>query len=292
MSTQITTAFVKQFRDGITLLQQQMDSNLRRGVSVASGITGDRAFFDQVDATGMTKVTTRHGDTQYTDTPHKRRMVQMSAYRVADLIDRPDQIRTLNDPQNAYVQSFAASANRQIDDLIIAAFDATASTGVDGSGSDAFDSTNYEIGAGTTNLTTAKLRTARKILEAAENPEDGDRNQWFVVCSADQREGLLGDTQFENSDYNSIKALVDGKVNTWLGFTFLKSERLPISGNNRSVFAWRKASMKLAMGKEPRGEIDVLPTKNYSTQIFYELDAGAVRMDQKGVVRILCDETA
>ena len=291
MSQQITTAFVKQFTNGITLLQQQMGSNLRNAVSVESNITGDRAFFDQVDATAMAQITTRHGDTTLTDTPHKRRMVTMAPFEVADLVDRPDKIRTLNDPTNSYVRSFAAAAGRTIDDQIIAAFDAAASTGVDGGTSTVFD-TDFSIAEGSANLTTAKLITARRLLEAAENPEDSGDNQWYVVCSAAQRKGLLGDTQFENSDYNSIKALVHGEVDTWLGFKFLKSERLTTaaSTNITTCFAFRKSSMKLAIGQEPRGFIDVLPGKRHSTQIRYELDVGATRMDEKGVVRIFCDD--
>ena len=290
MSTEITTAFVKQYTDNIRLLQQQMGSSLRGAVSVESNIVGDRAFFDQVDATAMSQITNRHGDTQYTDTPHRRRMVTMAPFEVADLIDRSDKIRTLNDPTNTYVRAFAAAANRQIDDTIIAAFDATAATGVDGSGSDAFDSA-YEVAVGSPhNLTTGKLRAARRILEAAENHEDDGDNQWYVICSANNRDALLGDTQFMDSDFNSVKALVDGAVDTWLGFKFLKSERLPRgAGNVESVFAWSKQSMKLAIGQDTRGFIDVLPGKRHSTQIRYEMDMGAVRMDQKGVVRILCD---
>jgi hypothetical protein len=286
MSTEITTAFVKQFTNGITLLQQQMGSNLRSGVSVESNITGDRAFFDQVDATAMSPVATRHGDTVYTDTPHRRRMVTLATWDVADLVDRADMIRTLNDPTNAYVRSFAAAAGRRIDQTIIDAFDATAATGVDGSGSDAFDTTNYQVG-GTSVMTVAKLTETRQKLEAAENMEDGGDNQWYFVTNSIGREQLLADTTLTSSDYNTVKALVNGEIDTYVGFKFLKSELLPLSGTDKISFAWRKASMKLAIGQEPRGFIDVLPGKRHSTQVRYELDLGSVRMDQKGVVQII-----
>ncbi len=286
MSTEITTAFVKQYTDGITLLQQQFGSNLRQAVSIAPNIVGDRAFFDQLDSTVMSQITNRHGDTVYTDSKHRRRMVQMTPFDVAELVDRPDMIRTLNDPTNAYVRSFAAAAGRRIDDTIITALDATVSTGVDGSGSDSFDTGSYQIAHGGVGMTTTKLIEARQILEAAENPEDDGDNKWFCVLNAKARQDMLADTEFENSDFNSIKALVQGEVNTWLGFTFLKSERITLSSSTYSAFAWRKASMKLAVGKEPQGFIDVLPGKRHSTQIRYEMDLGAVRMDQKGVVEI------
>ena len=80
---------------------------------------------------------------------------------------------------------------------------------------------------------------------------------------------------------------MQGEVDTWLGFKFLKSERVITTGSDTSLWAWRKASMKLAVGQEPRGFIDVLPGKRHSTQVRYELDVGAVRMDQVGVVEII-----
>lgn len=291
MSSDITKAFVKQFTDGITMLQQQSGSNLRGGVSAESGITGDRAFFDQIDSVAMSQVTNRHGDTVLTDTPHRRRMVTLTPYDIADMVDRPDLVRTLNDPTNSYVKNFASAAGRQIDDTIITAFNATASTGVDGSGTAPFDS-DFQVAVGGANMSLEKLRQARKLLEAAENMEDDGEYKWYIVMSANQREALLSDTTVTSADYNTVKALVDGSIESFMGFEFLKSERLPATGNNRSCFAWCKSSMKLGVGQEPRGFIDVRPDKRHGTQIRYELDIGATRLDEKGVVEIVCDETA
>lgn len=293
MSTEIDVAFVKQFETGITMLQQQKGSNLRMGVSVASNITGDRDFFDQVDAVEMSQVTNRHGDTPLTDTPHRRRMLTLTPWDIADMVDRPDKVRTLNDPTNSYVQQFAAAAGRRIDQTIIDKFTATAATGNDGSGTATFESafTIAKTFGTDSNLTTAKVVEARRILEANENMQGSGDDEWYFVCSASQRAALLNDTQFQDSDFNSVKALVRGEVDTWLGFTFLKSELLPTAtGNVRSCYAWRKGSMKLGVGAEPRGFIDVRPDKRHGTQIRYELDIGATRMDEKGVIEILCDE--
>ena len=293
MSIEITTAFVKQYAAGVRSLQQQHDSRLRAAVSIENGVEGDRAFFDQVDATAMAEVTNRHGDVEYTDTPHRRRMVTLATYEVADLVDRADQRRLLNDPINPYSKAMAMAANRQLDDLILAAFDASASTGVDGATSvvhpAAFQLTES---GGATTFDVGDLRIIRELLEANENMEDDDMNSWHGVLSADARNKLLGDTEVTSADYNTIRALVQGQINSFMGFNFIKSQRSAITAANlRSTFFWVKQSMKLAIGEEPRAFIDPIPTKRHSIQVRYELDAGATRMDEKGVVRIQTDET-
>jgi len=287
MSTQITTAFVKQFEQGITHLAQQKGSRLRSAVRVKSGITGDRAFFDQLDATSMTQRTGRHEDTVYTDTPHARRMVLLNPFDVADLIDVPDKIRTLNDPTNDYVISFANAAGRAIDDVIIASAFVNANTGVDGGTSTAFVTATYQIASSSVGMTNTKLISARKILKEAEN----DADMGFKICVAqEQLEDMLLDSTTTSSDYNVVRALVAGEINTWLGFDFIQSERLGTASSERQVIAWAKNSLLLCLGAEPTGRISELATKRYSTQIFYSMDVGATRMDETGVVEILCTE--
>jgi hypothetical protein len=295
MSVEVPVAFVKQYAAGVRMLQQQKDSRLRSAVMVDDTIVGDREFFDQVDATVMNEVTNRHGDTEYTDTPHRRRMVTLKTYEVADLVDRADRRRLLNDPVNPYSRAMAAAANRRVDDVILASFDASASTGVDGATAVNFPAafSNTEDG-GAGSFATVDLTIARRILETEENEEDDGDHSWHIVCSAIAREKLLGDANLISSDFNTVKALVNGQVNTWLGLNFIKSQRAAIVTATavRDVFVWVKASMQLAIGQEPRGFIDVLPQKRHSLQVRYELDAGATRMDEKGVVRILVDEDA
>ena len=287
MSINITVAFVKQFEQGITQLAQQKGSRLRSAVKVKSGIKGDRAFFDQLDSTTMNQRSGRHQPTEYTDTPHARRMVVMNPFDVADLIDVPDKIRTLNDPTNDYVISFANAAGRALDDVIIASAFAVGKTGVDGGTDVSFVTATYQIVSSSVGMTNTKLISARKILKEAEN----DADMGFKICVAqEQLEDMLLDSTTTSSDYNVVRALVAGEIDTWLGFSFIQSERLGTASAERQVIAWAKDSLLLAIGAEPTGSISELPTKKYSTQVFYSLDIGATRMNETGVVEILCTE--
>jgi len=289
MSATVDQHFVQQFTDGITHLAQQKMSRLRGAVSVDPSVVGDRAYYDQLNATTMSKRTSRHGDTEYTDTPHTRRMVTLESWDVADLVDSDDKVQVLNDPTNAYTQAFAMAAGRTMDDVILEAFAATAATGQTGTGTEPFPADReVAVVAGPLNLQIEQVIEAKRRLDQAEVPED-DR---FFYTSASGIESLLNQNEVKSIDYNSVRALVAGQVNTLLGFTFIRGERGAIDGNDvRDSFAWQRDSMKLAIGINPRGEIDRLPTKRYSTQVFYEMRIGATRMDPYGVVRVKHDET-
>jgi len=290
MSVDIPIHFVKQFGAGIDLLQQQVGSNLRMGVDIDSSITpGDRKFYDQLDAIDMVDIADQHGDTTILDVPHRRRMVTPAAAEWGALIDRADLRRVLNDPQNGYVQTAAAAAGRKIDDHIVAAFFASANTGVDGGTPVAHPGGSFLIAAVAGGLTIGQMRQAREVLEANENPEDGDRNRWYGALSSRQRRDLLATTEVSSADFNTIRALVGGSITEFLGFSFLKSERLGTSSGDTQCPFWRKSSMKCGIAQEGRAFIDERPDKRNSIQVRYELDVGATRMDEKGVVEVRGD---
>lgn len=294
MSVQITTAFVNQYHANVTLALQQMDTRFRGAVRVET-INGEYDYFDQIGATAAYLKTTRHGDTVYTDTPHTRRRVSLAAYEWADLIDKEDKVKMLIDPTSAYVQNAASAMFRAMDDVIITAFDATAYTGQAGGTSTSFTSGNIigvtvgdtVTGSAACGLNVAKLRAAAKILNANEVP----RNDRFCAISAKQLDDLLGSTQVTSSDYNSVKALVQGDVDTFMGFKFIPSERLGTdSSNYREVLVWQKDGLLLGIGNDVTAKVDQLPTKSYSTQVYLSMMLGAVRMDEKACVQVLCSE--
>jgi hypothetical protein len=287
MSIQITTAFVRQWERGITHLAEQKMSRFRDKVRMIRIGSGDRAYIDQLGSVTAQPYTTRHGDTPLVDTPHSRRQVTLTPYKHADLVDKADKIRTLNDPTNPYMVAFGRAFGRAIDDVIIASAFATASTGVDGSGTAAFD-TNFQVSTTTGGMTIMKIAEANRLLREAENdPEDG----FYLACSQDQIEDMLNDGTATSADYNSVRLLMTGQIDTFLGFTWVPTERLQLAtGGERRCIAWAKNSLALAVGEEPSGRISERDDKNYSMQVFMSMDIGATRMDETGVVEILCVE--
>ena len=293
MSVQITTAFVEQYRGNVEHLVQQKGSRLREAVSVET-VVGKNAFFEQIGSTAAQQRTSRHSDTPRMDTPHARRRVSLVDFDWADLIDNEDSVRMLVDPQSPYASAAAWAMGRAMDSEIVSAADGTAYTGVAGGTSTSYDSSNtvdVQVGispAADTGLNVGKLRAAKQILDANE-AEDGDR---FMIINAKQLQNLLGQTEVTSSDYASVKALVSGDVDSFLGFTFIRTELIGTDSNSdHKVLFWQKAGMKLAIGAEPSIKISERSDKNHATQVFASMAIGATRMQEKLVGYIECDPT-
>jgi hypothetical protein len=287
MSTQITTAFVNQFSSNVQMLSQQMGSLLRNAVDVET-VNGEKAFFDQVGSAAAVLRTSRHADTPLIDTPHSRRMVTMSDYEYADLIDDQDKVRLLVDPTSTYSRAAAAAMGRAMDDVIISAALGTALTGKDGSTSTAFATATNQIAASATGLTLAKLIQAKEILDAGDVDPSIPR---YIAVSPKQITNLLNSTTVTSSDFNTVKALAMGEINSFVGFNFIVTNRLGVDGSSaRRVFAWAMDGIKVAVGREPTARIDERADKSYATQIYYAMTLGATRMEEKKVVEVLCTE--
>ena len=286
MSSQITTAFVQQYSANVQMLSQQTGSLLRGSVDVES-IVGKNAFFDQVGVATAVKRTTRHSDTPQLDTPHARRRVSLVDYEYADLIDNQDKIRTLIDPTSSYAQAAAFALGRAQDDEIIAAASGTAFTGETGSTSTALPAGQQITESGTDGLTIAKLRNAKEIMDSASVDPSIPR---YIVVGPKQISDLLGTTQITSSDFNTVKALANGEVNTFLGFNFIVSNRLSIASSKRLCLAYAMDGIKMAVGQDLMTRIDERSDKGYSTQIYVCQSIGATRMEESKVVTIQSHE--
>ena len=286
MSVQITTAFVEQYKSNVFHLAQQKGSKLRDAVRTES-VVGKSHFFERIGSTAAVKRTSRHADTPRVDTPHSRRKVTMDDYDWADLIDDSDKVRLLISPQSEYAKAGAYAMGRTMDDVIIAAATGNAFGGVSGGNSIPLPA-GQKIAHGSTGLTIAKLISAKEKLDAANVDPDEAR---VLVCSAKQISDLLGTTQITSADFNSVKALVQGDIDTFMGFKFIRSERLGTDSNgNRQVLAFTNTSMGLALGKDIQTKISERADKNYSTQVYLCMTIGATRVEDEKVIEIACTE--
>ena len=297
MSTQITTAMVEQYRSNVYYLVQQQGSKLKSACRLET-VTGKNAFFEQIGSTAARLRTSRHSDTPRMDTPHSRRRVSLADYDWADLIDNEDQIRLLIDPTSQYAQAAAWAMGRAMDDVIIAAADGTAYTGVAGGTSTSYDTamtvavTTRWPGVSSANLglNVAKLMEAAKLL--GSNNVDPDENK-HLVLNARQIKSLMQDAHVASGDYNTLRPLMSGKMVEFHGFKLYPTERIGTDASSYDkVLYWAGNGMLLAIGKDISGKVSERPDKNYATQVFSTMSIGSTRMEETRVGYIECHATA
>ena len=295
MSTQITTAFVQQYRANVEHLLQQKGSRLRPFVRSETQ-SAEFAFYDRIGSTAAQEVTGRHQDTPLVTVPHDRRRVSLRDFDWAELIDRTDRIRLLMDPTSPYAQNAAFALGRKMDEIVIEAATGTASTGKTGSGSATFlagnqIAVNYVESGGATNsgLTIGKLRKAKELLDAAENDPSEAR---YCLVTAKQVNDLLQTTDVTSADFNTVRALVQGEINSFLGFQFVRTELVGTDTSSyRRVLAYCKSGLLLAVGQDINVDIGPRRDKRNATQVYCSGSFGAVRMEEKKIVEIKCDES-
>ena len=266
---------------------------------------------ERIGSTTAQIVTSRHADSPLIDTPHDRRRVTPVSYDWGDMVDDADKVRMLIDPTSPYAVNAAYAMGRAIDSKIIEQALGTAFTGKTGTGSQALGSGQkvavnfhtYDGGSGDVGLTIGKLVEARRILGAgeADDYDMGGRPNLFLVANSKQLAKLLADSSFgsasaaggisaASADYNSVRALVSGEINTFMGFQFIRSELITTDSNSDDqVMAFHRDGLGLCIWDDVRARITERADKRFSTYVYFSMTIGSVRLEEERVVEIACD---
>lgn len=304
MSFTVTDAFVQQFTGTARQLAQQTQARLR-GKVLEDQVTGESAYMEQLAPTTARKRTTRHGDSPVANIQHLRRRLALYDYEQGELVDKLDKVRLLIDPTSEYTQALSAAMRRSQDDEIIGCAFATAYSGHAGATALTWPNGNsessptspagtqvgvndwtYGNGSGNSGLTISKLISAKVALDAAEGDEGEER---YIAVKAQQIGNLLATTEATSQDYNTVKALVNGTIDTFMGFNFIRTERLQADSNSYTrVIAWRKSALGLGIGKDIEGQLSQRADKSYAWYPYLCQSIGATRLEESKLVEIKC----
>ena len=267
-------------------LAQQKYSKLLQACYLKPNVKGKVFYQDQIGEWSMETKSGRNVQTPNNDPNMARRMGTMVDYHDARLLDRGDELRMLSDPRSAYTIAAAQSLARKIDSVIATQILGSANYGETGSssitlGTDAISGISHIAGTPAT-LTFARVRQAKRILDL----EDVEMEDRFFVVNPYGLEQLLATTEATSSDYNAVKALIRGEIDTWMGFKWITSNQLSASGTTTSCFAFQRYGICVAMGSEPIVRTDERTDLSYSWQVYYELIIGAVRLEEARVVKV------
>ncbi len=292
----ITTAFVKQYAANIYLLSQQLGSKFSALVRQESITSAEEAYWDTLGTVAAQEKTIRHGPTPNNEQSHGRRRCTPKDYNTASLLDNEDKLKMIIDPTNMYARTQAAALGRTKDDVIIEAALGTALEGKTGATQVEFKDDSISIGgtaagaAVTTLGTLAAVGTVAdidlgKILVMAQIFNDADVDPdipkyWAVSpkCIND----MLAIQQVSSADYNTVRGLVDGKIDTYMGFKFFWTNRLTkdaVTSTAYRTIAWAQDGIILGTGLEVKSRIDERNDLSYAIQVYSEMSLGAVRME-------------
>lgn len=187
-------------------------------------------------------------------------------------------------PRSTVQREAMATFSRDSDDVLWVAALGNAKSGFAGTADSALP-TGQKIAAGGTGMTLAKLISTLDILDDADNlDEDGEQDRVFL-WTVRERSALLNTVEVKSSDYNTVKALSEGKIDTFMGFKFKLIKRLPNSAGVRSCVALQKGALK---GYKYRMEtkFGIRGDIFNALQISDSWRLGAVRLHDEGVVQV------
>ena len=285
MSKNLTNAAVTEFDSEVKHEYQGMKT-LRECVTVRTGVVGGDYKFTRMGK-GLANQKSSQADVTPMDVSHARQRAILENWNAPEYTDIFDQAEVNFDERTELAQTIAKAIGRREDQIII---DTMAGVSyVASNDGDADTGRVFDVSA-SANFGLDLLRSAAGHLDDIEAPSD-DR---YVVVRALALQKLLEDTEVTSSDYNTVKALVNGDLDTYMGFKIKKigtrvEGGLPGAINDRVAFAWHKASIGIAIGIDMKTTIDWVAQKtSWLANGMYK--AGAVAREPQGIVKLQYDE--
>lgn len=287
MSKYLTDAAVTEFDNEVKHQYQGM-GKLRNTVTVRNGVVGSTYKFARMGR-GMANQKATQADVTPMDVTHTRPTATLENWNAPEYTDIFDQATSNYDEKMELAQTIAKALTRREDQLIIDAMAAVTYAATNDGNPDT--GRIFDVSA-TANFTMDALRSARGHFQDIE-VEGGEQH---IALKAAALQELLSDTTVTSSDYNVVKALVNGELNTYMGFTFhvigTRTEGgLPGVTGDEIAFAWDKAAIGIAIGIDMKTTIDWVAQKT-SWLANGMLKAGVAIREAQGIVKIQYDETA
>lgn len=279
MPVTIDQAFITKFNRDAHLTFQQKSSKLRGMVRTDGEVSAEACRFQKIGSVSM-GVKARNGEIPVTSPAHSYVTATMSDKYLRVLIDKLDLTKLNIDVRNGYIETMASAAGREIDDVIIDAFEAGATQTVGDYGSSDTDYIDRNMAL-----------EVNRALDRSDVPRDGMR---FAAVTPAQWAALECISQFVSADYVGPDLpfkKMGFETRTWNDVHWMVHNRLPGVGTSQAkCYAWH---MK-AVGHGIANDIEMQWAWNnavYAWDGACALSMGAVVIDTGGIVEIRVDDT-
>lgn len=313
MNSVIETWRVAQYTQNVYHLSQQKDSRLS-GLVRREMVKGKTEYFDRLGLATAVRKTGRNTPTPNLDIGHSRRALTTNMYEWGTLVDKKDKLQNIHSPENEYAKSARMAMGRSMDDVIIDAMLNYAYTGESGTTQQTLGTGQIIASVKSGAIDKLSVATLLQMKEIFDSNEVDPSLQRYVVLNSNQIRNLLNESEVKSADYNTIRALAMGQIDTFMGFKFIQSERTPLAktysdldsfaystttglyagggtavgATDQAVIAFCGDGVINGIGMDPVGRIEERSDMSYSMQVYTAMDIGAVRMDEDKVLHVIC----
>lgn len=321
IDSNIPNHHVKAFSSNIMHLAQQKYSRLRKTARIEQ-VNGEAKRLERYGAGDALSKDEYNQNVVYSTSEQSSRWITPTTEFRAELVDHFSKLRLIYSPEAELTKSFAMTMGREIDYKVIAGLVNDAQSGKDGStvvavtdaSKKVVQQTYSAVSGDTGDLSFEALLKAREFFMENESVMDGENI--ICVCTAKDIVNLLNDPKLTSSDYMQVKALVNGDINSALGFEFIRTELINNStkipnlittgatvyeptdgsvgagagslqaGARKVLFYTPRRAVALGITEDVKTRLDVIPEMFHSIQVLSTLDMGAVRMDEKEYLEV------
>lgn len=288
-----------EFNSNLLTRYQQSKSRLSEFVTVED-FDGERKDFPRINPApaptnlGAPSAIARNQATPYREVDFDKRWVYPTAWELPSHFEQWDVkfLAKIALPNSAVQVEHNKSFYRQFDDEIIKSALGNVMSGKLGTTTNALPA-SQKIAAGGTGMTLAKLLATLDILDGADNLDDENMERVFV-WTVKQRSELLNTTEVKSADYNTVKALAEGKIDSFMGFKFKLLKRLPLAtpgaGGVRSCVAFCRNTLVATRHLKPT-TVTIRDDRRNALQVYSTGLTGGARLHDEGVVQIDCADT-
>lgn len=293
MSHNVSASFVELFESEVKQSFQEAGKKLRGSVRNKTGVVGKSVSFPVYGKGVAIERGASASDVKTMGTSTRNVEVLMKDLIAAEYSDFFDEAKLNFDDRQELAKVIAYALGRAEDQLIIDAVESATITNV--------VAANIEDGATDTGLTLTKVRRAKRLMDNAGTPAQ-DR---YFVYTAGGLDALLADEKVGSVDYNNVKALVDGNIDTFLGFKFImiadqtindgagtpvKTGLKGVGTQDRTYIAYHRDAIAYGIGVDMVSSAGWVEHKD-SYLVKGKLMANAVVLDATGVVEINVKES-
>lgn len=217
MSKELSAQVRSDFQDEVKHQYDKADSGLVKSVRHKEITQAGDSYFPRYSK-GVAKNRSARGkeaDVTGMGVDSDRVNIELTSWEAPEYTDIFDQANTNVDDRKELAIVIAGAMSRRKEQTIIDAFAAA-------DFADNLDPRNaankykaFRIVHGGTGLTKEKINKAKAKLKARNVT-----GEFHFCANAEDLESMLNDSTITSNDYNTVRALVDGDIDTWCGFKF------------------------------------------------------------------------